>query len=106
MRVRIVVSPAMGRPTRATLPNLSSLSDSFLPLDVPLRIARYFYAIDALPVGAIDFENPAVLLHHRSDGRHAAERREDEAGHGLVVLPFQIGVEFVFEHVDTKKAVD
>src|SRR5689334_16626235 len=106
MRLSSVDLPAFGRPTSATMPNFGSLLDIFLPLDVPLGVARGFHAIDALAVGAVDLEDPSVVLHLRADDRDATQRREDQSSHRLVILPLQVGVELVLERVDAQQAAD
>src|SRR5437867_6087829 len=87
--------PPAARPSR-------SLFFGFLPF----RIPRDLHPIDAPAIGAIDFEAIAVLGHHRSRFRNAAESGEDHARNGLVVFAGKMGVEHLLQGLDPKRTAD
>src|SRR3954453_819746 len=79
---------------------------ALLLFDLPARILRHPHAVDPALVGAIHFEQPAVLCHDRAYFRDAAERGEDHAGDGLVILAAEVGVEHLFERIDAQETAD
>src|SRR5438094_7350037 len=131
MRFSSVDFPAFGRPTMATIPKPARPATSagkasgtigaraeisaapgfrltfcFFSLTFPLRILRHPHAIDAPAVGAVDDEFVAVLPHRVPDLRHAAESREDQSGHGLVVVARQLRLQHLLQILDAKQAAD
>src|SRR3954447_5964120 len=128
MRLSSVDLPAFGRPTSATTPKwrLASVFDFsamsrhrkrntgtlppvlqlFLILDRPLRILRNADPIDPAAVGAVDDELVSILLHDGADLRYASGGRENQSGHGLVVVAFQLGIEQILQRLDAQLAAD
>src|SRR5438046_1842111 len=131
IRFSSVALPAVGRPTMATMPKPARPAASvgkasgtigaraevsaapvfrspffFFSLTFPLRILRHPHAVDAPAVGAVDDEFVAVLAHRVADFRHAAKPREDQSGHGLVVVARQLRLQHLLQIVDAKQAAD
>src|SRR5436309_13188851 len=108
MRFRSVDLPALGRPTRATVPKRGFFNSllQLLPSRPPLRIRRHFYAIDAPAIGSIDFEPQAVLRHDGPDTRDAAEGCEDESSHCFVILARKLSVQRLFQLLDAHQTAD
>src|SRR6476469_7466649 len=61
MRLSRVDLPALGRPIKATVPDLAT--GFFLTFRTPLGVTCDFHAVDAPAVGAVDFEPETVLRH-------------------------------------------
>src|SRR5262245_8475543 len=77
MRLSSVDLRALRRPTMATTPKCVLLDGGIFR--VPFRVTRNAYPVDAPPVGPVDDEDVAVLLHRRAGFGDPAEGGEDQA---------------------------